>query len=206
MGLVSSLIESIPLFYLGILCILDLHKQLHLKIFFCSIVDNIYESRKPIRKNFCDNFGKSNDPCPIFSELGTHKINCPKSFLNHNATSQTGPHLFWGIVKEGIEMYHQATFLEIIAIQLIILAAVVIPDSLIIAITSLAAGVILLLVGIGIYTYSLKVTSRIFALPWTKLGIIIGVFIIFISVTSMNNISDFDPFVKSFLISQGVSL
>jgi hypothetical protein len=206
MGLINSLIEGIPLYYLAVLCVLDIHKQLHLKIFFCSIVERIHVKRGSIRQGFCDNYGVRKDTCPVFSIIRENESSlpeiCPRIFMNRTET--TGPHVFWGIVMDGINMYHQATFLEIIAIQFIILAAV--TASRIVEVISLLLGLALLVVGIGIYTYSLKIKSPIFENPKIRLGIVIGVLLMFLAFTSINNIQDIDTILGNFVSVHGIAL
>jgi hypothetical protein len=206
MGLVNSLIEGIPLYYLGVLCILDIHQNLHLKIFFCSIVERIHKNRESIRKGICRNYGVHEDPCPVFSIIKKNEANflelCPKIFMNQKEC--VGAPVFWGIVMDGINMFHQATFLEIIAIQFVILAAV--TESKVVSIISLCLGLALLIIGIGIYTYSLKIKSPIFLNSWVRLFIVIGVLIMFLAFTSMNNIKDIDGYLTNLISQFGLNL
>lgn len=105
---------------------------------------------------------------------------------------------------DGINMYHQATFLEIIAIQFIILAAV--TASRVVEVISLLLGLALLVVGIGIYTYSLKIKSPIFENPKIRLGIVTGVLLMFLAFTSINNIQDIDTILGNFVSVHGIAL
>ena len=101
-------------------------------------------------------------------------------------------------------MFHQATFLEIIAIQFVILAAV--TESKVIMVFGLVFGVALLFVGIGIYTYSTNVRTPIFPNAWIRLAIVFGVLIMFIALTSMENIKIIDTYIVDFLSSHGFKL
>lgn len=208
MGLINSLIESIPLIYLAVLCVLDIHQHLHLKIFFCSIVERIHTSRESIRRGLCINYECEEDTCPIFSIVKLHEEDltevCPRIFMSSG--EKGGAHAFWGIVMDGITLFHQATFLEIIAIQFVILAAVTESESKVVSVISLALGLALLIIGIGIYTYSLKIRSPIFSNPWIRLIIVIGVFLMFLAFASMNNIGEIDTVLASTVSGLGIKL
>jgi len=126
----------------------------------------------------CRNLGSEDDKCPVFSILDRHeeglKKRCPGFFeksVNDPAHDVKAKH-FWGIIINGVNAFHQATFFELIAIQFVILGAV--TPSNVIGVLSVTTGIILLVFGVGVYSYNLQQGIGLFSNIKLRIIFIIG--------------------------------
>jgi hypothetical protein len=210
LGLNESLVDLIPMFYLLLLCGLDLHKEFHLKMFFCPIIQEIHKKREVIRNGICQGVNNPTNVCPVFNILRDNEIripeDCPKLFYTKNDDPEPlkKSKAFWQIIINGIELFHQSTFFELVAIQIIIFGVVL--NSGVIRNLSIVLGVFVLVVGVAIYTYHFRTRIFLFSNAWVRLIFVVGFMIMFVALTSYVNLDTFDQTYVNFLASRGFAV
>jgi hypothetical protein len=196
--------------YLIILSLFDLKHHIHLRIFFCNLVDEIHKNRKEIRENICKNYNHENDECPIFSILDKNekdlKKRCPEIFVERDTDNlcEKKSKQFWKILIDGFIIFHQATFFEIIAIQFIILGAV--SQSIVIGVICVVTGIILLITCVEVYTYHLNIQISLFSNIWLRLIFLFGFIAMFLILTSFIDIKFVDTYFLNMVSSFKIQL
>ena len=105
--------ETLPMMWLLVLCSYDLHNDFSLRRFYCEMVKDLILKMRLIRPN-CNN-----ESCPIFKKILDNRekleVYCPDKIKIPPKNNQ-----FWGFIKRMGIRYQQASFFEVLFIQLFI--------------------------------------------------------------------------------------
>lgn len=126
----QAIIETIPLLWLILICVLDLTIQFRVKSYFCTTLDEIRNNMDALRGQGqpweCPNLS-SDIPCPLFYTLnelkGDFTENCPKTFYHDSKKDENNKKIdkFWDKILKGFNRFTQAAYFEVIFLQFFVI-------------------------------------------------------------------------------------